>query len=382
MRFLMVTEFFAGLENPILSGGVETRAYYTAQYLAKDNRVIVISRKRKGEKAFQEKDGLKIFRLGRPVESSIASVISLLDRLVFVFQSFVKGLSIQADLVEGSNYVTFFQAYFIGLIKRIPKIAWYPDVLIGQWQKYFGFFLGFFGEIGERISLFLPWDYYIAISQSTADKLVKSGVKKNKIMVVSCGVDQEMFSQKQPKFSNPTLAVVSRLLPYKQADKVITAVGILRNDFPEIKLIVIGEGPEKRKLERQVIKLGLEKHVRFLELLSETRLIEFLAKSHVLVHPSIVEGFGIVLVESAAVGTPFVAADIPTSVDLAERLGSGVIVKKRCPDEIAQVVKKLLEDKDFYLKKQIAGLLNAKKFSWKKLAQETGKVYKTLIKEQ
>jgi len=378
----MVTEFFAGLENPILSGGVETRAYYTAQYLAKDNRVIVISRKRKGEKAFQEKDGLKIFRLGRPVESSIASVISLLDRLVFVFQSFVKGLSIQADLVEGSNYVTFFQAYFIGLIKRIPKIAWYPDVLIGQWQKYFGFFLGFFGEIGERISLFLPWDYYIAISQSTADKLVKSGVKKNKIMVVSCGVDQEMFSQKQPKFSNPTLAVVSRLLPYKQADKVITAVGILRNDFPEIKLIVIGEGPEKRKLERQVIKLGLEKHVRFLELLSETRLIEFLAKSHVLVHPSIVEGFGIVLVESAAVGTPFVAADIPTSVDLAERLGSGVIVKKRCPDEIAQVVKKLLEDKDFYLKKQIAGLLNAKKFSWKKLAQETGKVYKTLIKEQ
>lgn len=375
----MVTEFFASLKNPVLSGGVEARTFYTAQYLAKDHGVIVISRRRKGEKTFQEKGSLKIFRLGRPVDSSIASVISLLDRLVFAFQSFVKGLSIQVDLVEGSNYVTFFQAYFIGLIKRIPKIAWYPDVLIGQWQKYFGSFLGLFGEIGERISLFLPWDYYIAISQSTADKLVKSGVKKNKIMVISCGVDQEMFFRKQPKFNNPTLIVVSRLLPYKQIDKVITALGTLRKDFPKIKLIVIGEGPEKRKLERQVIELGLDKQVRFLERLSEARLIEFLAKSHVLVHPSVVEGFGIVLVEAAAVGTPFVAVDIPTSVDLAERLGSGMIVKKRSPDEIAQAVKKLLTNKDSYAEKQKAGLTNARKFTWKKLTHLTEKVYEKVL---
>ena len=379
MRLLFISEFFPNLSNPVISGGVETRAYYTAQHLAQNHQVTVLSRRRKGEKAFQEKGSLKIFRLGRPVDSSIASIFSLLDRLVFVFQSFVKGLSIQADLVEGSNYVTFFQAYFIGLIKKIPKLAWYPDVLIGQWQKYFGGFLGLFGEIGERISLFLPWDYYIAISQSTADKLVKNGVKKDKITVISCGVDQEMFSRKQPKFSNPTLVVVSRLLPYKHVDKVITALENLRNDFPKIKLVVIGEGPEKRKLERQMNDLGLEKQVRFLERLPKVRLIELLAKSHVLVHPSVIEGFGIVLVEAAAAGTPFVATDIPTSLMLSKSLGLGVIVKKRSPDEIVQAVEKLLEDKDFYLKKQKAGLINARKFSWKKLTDLTEKVYEKAL---
>jgi len=379
MRILIVTEFFAGLKNPVLSGGVETRTYYTAQHLAQDHKVVVISRRRKGEKVFQEKGGLKIFRLGRSVDSSVASVFSLLDRLVFVFQSFVKGLSIQADLVEGSNYVIFFQAYFIGLIKRIPKIAWYPDVLIGQWQEYFGSFLGFFGEIGERIFLSLPWDQMITISDSVVDKLIKNGVEEDKITVVGCGVDQNIFSQKQPKFSHPTLAVVSRLLPYKHVDKVITALEGFRKDFPKIKLIVIGEGVDKRKLERQMNDLGLGKHIRFYQRLSESKLRELLAKSQILVHPSVVEGFGIVLVEAAAVGTPFVAADIPTSISLAKELGSGVIVKRKNPDQIVRAVKKLLEDKDFYLEKQKAGLKNARKFSWKKLTHLTEKVYEKAL---
>ena len=379
MRILMIAEFFTNFEDPVFSGGVETRVFYTAKHLAGDNKVIVLSRRRKKEKIYEKREGLEIFRLGRPVKSSVASAFSLLDRLMFVYQSSLKGLTIQADLVEGSNYVTFLQTYLVGVIKRIPKLAWYPDVLIGQWQKYFGIFLGFLGELGERVFLSLSWDQVITISESAENKLIKNGVKPNKITVISCGVEKSKFVKKPLKFKNPTLVVISRLLAYKQVDKVISALNLLKKDFPEIKLVVIGEGPERKKLEKQILALGLKKSIKFYQQLPESKLIEILAKSQTLVHPSIIEGFGIVLVEAAAVGTPFVAANIPTSASLAKKLNSGIIVKQKNSDKIAQAIKKLLKDNHFYLKKQKAGIINAKKFFWEKLTQETKRVYEKIL---
>ena len=84
MRILLVTEFYSSLTRPIFSGGVETRTFFVAKYLAQRHQVIVIARKRKGEKRIETRGNLKIYRLGSDVNNLAATVLSLFKRSFFI----------------------------------------------------------------------------------------------------------------------------------------------------------------------------------------------------------------------------------------------------------------------------------------------------------
>ncbi|OGD63387.1 hypothetical protein A2160_02810 [Candidatus Beckwithbacteria bacterium RBG_13_42_9] len=380
MRILLVTEFYSSLTRPIFSGGVETRTFFVAKYLAQRHQVIVIARKRKGEKRIETRGNLKIYRLGSDVNNLAATVLSLFKRSFFIYQSINKGTSISCDLVEGSNYVTFLPAFLIGLIKGIPKVAWYPDVLIGEWHKYFSPVLMLFGEIAERFFLRLPWDYFLAISKKTAQKLVENGVNNKKITVIPCGVSKEWFNNKFSKFKEPTLCVISRLLTYKRIEDVIKALANLKKEFPKLRLIIIGEGPQERVLQRLIEQFGLKSRVKFYRQVPEEKLIRLLSKSHLFIHPSIIEGFGIVLVEAAAAGTPFVAAKIPTSEILAKKLKSGIVIDPGDIRSLDLAINKYLTNKKSYKEKQLNGLKFARDFTWDKLVEQTAKVYEKITR--
>jgi glycosyltransferase involved in cell wall biosynthesis len=100
-----------------------------------------------------------------------------------------------------------------------------------------------------------------------------------------------------------------------------------------------------------------------------------IVKSKLLVHPSVIEGFGIVLVEAAALGTPFVASDIPTSMALSRSLGSGDVFARSSFDQLVRKVVGLLVDGRKYREYQKCGAKNSAQYDWGRLSEETEGVY-------
>lgn len=171
MKLLFLTEFFPSNNRLIFTGGVEARTYYVATQAKKDFSVQVIS---------------------SPFKSAPATPLTIIPRILFLLISFIKVLFADFDLIEASNVVTYLPAYLAAKLKRRPVVIWVPDVLNRSWFE-FGFFVGIFGFLIEKLYLSLSWDRIIALSQSTADKLITCGISPTKITVIHAGIDPKEF---------------------------------------------------------------------------------------------------------------------------------------------------------------------------------------------
>lgn len=370
MNILLVTEFFPGSNNPIFTGGVEARCYYIAKHLPKNNKVIILSRLLGNQKKTEQSENITIKRLGFKQNSSSASLNSLFSRFLFQFQAFFEGLKTKADIVEGSNFITYLPAFFIAKKLNVPSLAWYPDVFIGCWFSLFGPFLGLFGEVIERLVIKLPWNGIIAISRSTKEKLIKKGFKR-KITVIPCGVDISEFSKKR-KFENPTIIAVSRLEKYKKVDLVIKAFSEVKKDIKNLNLIIIGTGPEEENLKK------IMPDVIFRKNLPRQKLTTLMEQSHILCHPSAEEGFGIVLIEALAANTPYIASNIPAINEITINGKGGILVDINDVKALVNAIFSLLKDKKLYNSKQKEGKTLVNKYAWKNIARETYEYYRSV----
>ncbi len=100
---------------------------------------------------------------------------------------------------------------------------------------------------------------------------------------------------------------MGRLIPHKHVDHLVEVVKRLKDDIPNIKLVVVGKGIEKENIINQIKEDNLEDHVELLQDLSDEDLTIEMKKANVLVLPSMREGFGMVLAEANACKTPVVA---------------------------------------------------------------------------
>ena len=378
MQILMVTEFYPSFDKPIFSGGVETRCFYVAKYLAKKNKVVVFARKKKNEISYESLGNLQIFRFGKEVIETKASISSIFSRSIFTISCLVKSFSVKVDLVEGSNFVTFIPAFIIGLGKRKPAIAFYPDVLLGQWRDLLGKLLGSIGEIVEKITIKLPWVGYIAISNTVKKRLQAINVNPDKIIVIPCGVDIKKNIKTSSNLGK--LIIISRLVKYKRVDWAIRLLKKLELEYPQLTLTIIGDGPERENLESLINNLSLNSKINILSNISGKELNQELSKARLLIHPSLIEGFGIVLVEANASGVPFVAANIPTSQELIDNLGGELFVNNDFED-LAIKVKQLLKDENKWKQLSKKGIKGSKNYEWSLIAKNTENYYQKLLKK-
>ncbi len=358
MKILFLTEFFPKDDQLIFTGGVEAQTYYIIKHAKKDFRIQVIASS----------------------SSQVpATAFSVFARIGYMVTAFIKVMTAKFDLVEASNVVTYFPAYLAAKFKKKPVIIWIPDVLGKSWFD-FGWFVGCAGWLMEKIYLKLAWDGVIALSDSTKAKLLKAEIKTKSLTVVHGGIDPTEFAlTNQPeKFARTTICCVARLVKTKRLNILIKALALL-NHFPDLHLLIVGRGPQKKSLLKLIHQSRLSAKVKIVDYLPRQELIETLYRSRLFCLPSVVEGFGLVTIEAMACGLPVILAAIPVNQEITQFGQGAVFFKANSESDLAIQIEKLLTDKKLYRQKQLQALILSKQYSWLKAYEETKKIYQQFL---
>lgn len=142
-----------------------------------------------------------------------------------------------------------------------------------------------------------------------------------------------------------SILTVARLTSQKSIDTLIAALGILRGRGCAARLTIVGDGPERRRLETQARESGLADVVDFIGALPQAQLPAYYSRAAVFVLPSIREGMGLVFAEALLCGAPVIAANSGGVTDIVRDGETGLLVAERDPSALADAIARLLEDR-------------------------------------
>lgn len=208
-------------------------------------------------------------------------------------------------------FFPLYSAKLVSLVRRRPLHATWHEVWgPAYWQEYLGP-LGRLAYLVEKFSVYLP-DHITAVSPATAEQLRRLLHYRRSLTVVPNGIDLADITATQPAQPASDIIFAGRLLEHKHVDDLIRAVALLRPNHPQLRCLIVGDGPERARLQRLVTELNLQNHLTFTGFVKHHHEVYGLMKSsRVFVLPSTREGFGIAALEANACGLPVVTTNDP-----------------------------------------------------------------------
>ena len=309
---------------PRVKGGVEKRIYELAIRLAKNHEVHVYGYKHWEGPRDIERNGIHYHgtvRVGNLYSGGRRSILPpLLHSLSLVF--LLKGERFDVIDCQASPYLP---AYSLRILREENAfITWHEF-----WGDYWLDYLGWAGVVGKTIERGLfSFKRHISVSQKTKLDLLDAGLRKP-VHLIPNGIDVNLIRSVKPSELESDFIFVGRLIPEKGVDFLLRSLALLRREFPDFMALIIGNGPERRKLENLARNLGIEDNVVFTGFLeSYGDVIALMKASRVFTFPSRREGFGMVVVEAMASGIPVVTVKHPmnASMHLVEKGKTGFIV--------------------------------------------------------
>ena len=178
-----------------------------------------------------------------------------------------------------------------------------------------------------------------------------------------------------------TILSVSNLIATKGIDLNLKAISKLIARHPELKYLVIGDGPEMDNLRRLVSSLNLNDHVEFLGRLSHEKVMAHMALLDIFSLPSWREGFGVVYLEAMAHEKPIIACRGEGIEDVVTDGKTGLLVEPRSMDSLAEALDFLLSHpEEAQAMGERARKLVLAEYTWEKNAEKTLEVYQRLLK--
>jgi glycosyltransferase involved in cell wall biosynthesis len=219
--------------------------------------------------------------------------------------------------------------------------------------------------------------------------VARYGVRPETVHVVRPGVDLERFSPGDRDEARrrldlpperPIAVTARRLVPRMGLDVLIDAwdrVVAARGDSPRPLLVVVGDGRDRPALEQQVRRLGLESEVRFLGKVSDDDLLAAYRAADVAVAPSVaLEGFGLVVLEALACGTPFVGTAVEGLKEALEELDPRMLVPPGDREALAARLGAVLQGDDATPSRARCRAY-AEGFTWERTAREVEAIYRS-----
>ena len=268
-------------------------------------------------------------------------------------------------VVDTQNGLPFFATW----ATRAPVVVLVHHVHREQWPVVYDPVRARAGWLVE--SRIAPWAYrrcrYVAVSGATRAELMELGVDPRRITVVHNGTDPA-DGVRAGHGNRPRILVLGRLVPHKRVEHVLAAARVLRADFPDLQVAVVGDGWWSEHLVAEARRLEVDDIVEFTGHVDADAKAAQLDQARVLALPSLKEGWGLVVMEAAARGVPTVAYAAAGGVGESISAGTtGILVDGDGEAGITAftaALRRVLSDDELRDRLGEAARRHAQRFSW------------------
>jgi L-malate glycosyltransferase len=375
-------------EYPPLGGGGGVATYDLAVEWAKTCQVDVLTSSFKGLPKKEVVEGVTIYRVPILFRASrdTASFISMLSYLFF---GFFKGISLARK--NRYNVINTHFAVPSGPLGHIiSKFFGIPNILslhggdIYDPSKKSSPHKSFFFKRVVRFILNRA-DRIVAQSNNTRDNAQKYYHPKKAIQVVPLPFHPPVigkFSREEAGYSRNDFLIISigRVVKRKAYDLLIRALFQIRDN--KVKLVIVGDGPEKQNLQNLTDYLGLRDRVSFTGFISSEEKYGYLSKADLFALTSLHEGFGIVFMEAMYCGLPIVCTNNGGQTDFIFSGKNGLLLNVGDIGACAENIDRLRNDKKLYRKCSKNNKNDVKNFYAGKVAAQYTTIFSDVITER
>ncbi len=263
-----------------------------------------------------------------------------------------------------------FKSKILGFIHEVAQPVWH----LNTWPKPFNLIPAIIGKIGEPLVFKLLYRQipFMTVSESTKKDLVNFGVKK--VTVVHNGVTLPKKLPKAAKEKTFTVIYLSALAKDKGIEDAIRAFELFHRRFPRSKFWIVGKGDYNYvSYLKSQCKSG-----KFLGYVSENKKFELLARAHVLLNPSIHEGWGLVNIEANSVRIPVVAYNVPGCRDSIKNNITGRLCPQFGISCLAESINKLMTNNPLYKRLSTNAWSWSNQFSWTNATNQSLKLISSI----
>lgn len=283
-------------------------------------------------------------------------------------------------VVDQCNTYRFFTKFWVEHKKRIFFIHQLTREI---WDVQLKFPFNKIGKLIENPMLKMNKDdLTITVSESTKKDLEAIGFKPQKIKLIQSAINFEPWNKEAfyKKELMPTFIYVGRFAKYKGIDTCISAFGEFKKINNDAKLWIVGKKDDKyieRSLAPICLQYGLliDKDIVFYGFVTEDKKLELMSRAHLLLFPSIREGWGLIITEAAVVGTPSIVFNSPGIVDAVDFGNAGYIAKRNDYKGICETMVNAIEDKITYEKMRDNAYAFSSRFKW----EDTGREFTNIV---
>ncbi|MGH7770922.1 MAG: glycosyltransferase [Candidatus Binatia bacterium] len=246
-----------------------------------------------------------------------------------------------------------------------------------------------FYRLNKLIAPFV--DRYITISQALQEHCIRAeGIPESKMRTIHYALQMPVLNGDggrqalRVKLGLPTdgflLVSVGRLIEVKGHKYLLNGIREIKEKGRNVRLLVVGDGPQRTNLEKFAVELGIAQEVSFLGLRRDVW--PLLLASDLFVLATLGEGFGLVLLEAMAAGKPIVASNVTSIPEIVVHGRTGLSVPARDSNALAEAICYLMERPDLRWKMGEAGRERLKEhFTVEKMVQATEKLYEEVLSD-
>jgi glycosyltransferase involved in cell wall biosynthesis len=365
MRILVLPgyRYPASLEEPLTCGDLRNTFNLSRALARAGHQVVVLSRRRRGDPAAQELDGVAIRRYRGELGRVFSTSFDISARRARLFHELCRG----NDAIVAS---TPFSLELLSSASKQPAMIYVCSGL--EDTRNYG---SSAGESAQRIGIRLlrdpakraTWARAARVNTTAeleAATLLRMGVPREKILTIGPGVELERYQPSSasavraaaedilpsPARGRPIVLSVSRFTPAKGIVETIGAFARLREHVPDAYLLLVGvrhthRTDYPRQMRHAIASRGLDNHVGIVENVPESRLPACYSAAGVTSVFSVgYDPLPTTIIESMACGTPVVATDFVTRVQMIESGRDGMLVRERDEQGWAAAVGRILRD--------------------------------------
>lgn len=348
------------IKHPLAGGAEQVMHEHAKGWILAGHNVTHFSSRFGESKKEEEIDGVKLVRSGNQYLGVQFAGFSY-------YLKHGKEFDLVIDEFHGLPFFTplYVKTTKLAVLQETARKVWFLNLF--KWP--FNLIVGLTGYIVEPfIFLLYKNTQFMTGSVSAKEDVIGMGIPPGNITVVPHGVILPKLKVKSRKLKVRTVAYLGVLSKDKGIEDALECFSILSR-MGEYKFWVIGK-PETveygKKIYNMARKFSLNGNLKFWGFVSENKKFELIAKAHVLVNPSVHEGWGLVNIEANVMGTPVVAYNVSGVANSVNHEVNGLLCKSNTPEDLKKNVELILNNNKQYMKLQKGAVSWSENFNWKK----------------